>query len=312
MLKRTGRRSRFVGVVSVVVVMVAAALLGSGTGLPEVPAATAAATECTAADPAPQVLDVTADDLVMVMEERSQDISVLPDPRTEAGDLPFLGRQHSNGDPLGYGESFWLQNENGDFLTSSYLDLKWGGGASRLPANLLGVLSDVGVAAYFPQYASGDTVAISLISHLPDPSPQVQNDDDTLRIVSGEPQLGSRNILGAWPDSSDCYYFEDYIDGEYAAMQAWVVQKADTSSGPGVCYGDSGYLVNASPKYAGQKLVRDYLAAYNWITTSDFFSQTWTIVPAPVSSPAPAGHPTTSSLPRSTTTTVTPTAGTNR
>ena len=75
MLKRTGRRSRFVGGVSAVVLV--AGLLGSGAGMPEVPAAEAAAVaECAAADPAPQALDVTADDVVMVVQDRFQDISV--------------------------------------------------------------------------------------------------------------------------------------------------------------------------------------------------------------------------------------------
>ena len=211
-------------------------------------------------------------------------VLTLTDPRADEADLPFLDTERIVGDPLSYGDSFWLQNQSGDYLTTAYPTLKFAGGGAVVPQGGIDLLADIGLAAYFPRYGSGQTIAVALVSHSPDAGPQV-NHGDTVRLVSREPQLWSRNFLGAWPDSSDCYYYDEYVDGVNAGLEAWTIQKLDPSKGTGVSYGDSVYLVSASTQYAGQRLTRErhWYRTDNWITTTSSGGDSWTIVPAPAS-----------------------------
>jgi phospholipase C len=211
-----------------------------------------------------------------------ENVLTLSEPRTDEADLLFLDTERSAGDPLRYGDSLWLRNQSGDYLTSAYATLKFAGGGAVVPRAGIDLLADIGIAAYFPRYGSGETIAVTLVSHSPDPGPQVGH-RDTVRLVSREPQLGSRNVLGAWPDSSDCYYYDEYVDGDNAGRQAWTIENVDPAKGSGVCYGDNVYLLSASTDYGGQRLTRDtrWLNTDNWITTSSSGGDSWTIVPAP-------------------------------
>ena len=199
-------------------------------------------------------------------------------PRTDEATLPFLDTERRPGDPLRYGDSFWLQNQSGHFLTSAYPTLKIGGGGALIPQGGIDLLADIGLAAYFPRYGSGETVAVSFVSHSPDPGPQV-DDGDTVRVVSRETNLRSRNMLGAWGDSTACYYYDEYIFGEDAAKEGWVVQKLDPAA-KAVRYGDRVYLASTATQYLGQRLTRVFDSTDNWLTTVPSDADYWTIVPA--------------------------------
>ncbi len=204
-------------------------------------------------------------------------VLTLDQPRTDEATLPFLDTERVTGDPLRYGESFWLQNQNGNFLSSATAKVKYVD--IDPPSGTVDLLADVGISAYFPRYGKGETVAVTFVTHSPDPGPQV-NDGDTVRIVSRETQLRSRNMLGAWADSTACYYYDEYIDGENAAKEGWTVQKLDPSVKP-VRYGDRVYLANTSTKYRGWRLSRGGGISDNWITAVQAGGDYWTIVPAP-------------------------------
>jgi phospholipase C len=220
-------------------------------------------------------------------------VLTLSQPRTDEADpkaLPFLDTERIAGDPLHYGDSFWLQNQSGDYLTTAYPTMKMGGGGSLLPQSGIDLLADIGVAAYFPRYAEGETTTVTFVSHSvsasPGPPAQVCY-GDVVRIVSREPQLGSRDVLGIWSDAGVtdhyCYYYDEYIDGNDALAQAWVVQNPnDPSSKDGVKFGGPVRLVSQSADYNGQALSRvtGLFRTSNWITTRSG-GDSWTVVPAP-------------------------------
>jgi phospholipase C len=219
-------------------------------------------------------------------------VLTLTQPRTDQADpqaLTFLDTPRADGDPLRYGDSFWLQNQNGDYLTAAVPDFKEIGGAAVFPRSTIDMFADIGLAAYFPTHGSGETVAITLVTHTisPTPGPPGQvSDGDQVRIVSREAQLGSRIVLGIWPASDggswDCFYYDEYVTGDDPLAQAWTIQKLSTGNGAGVCYGDSVYVLSDSASYGGQRLTRDSrpLPYNHWVTTTSSGGDSWTIVPS--------------------------------
>jgi phospholipase C len=47
--------------------------------------------------------------------------------------------------------------------------------------------------------------------------------------VSKKTGLGADNVLGAWADSHDCYYYGLYLDGDNANKQPWTLHNLDHS-----------------------------------------------------------------------------------
>jgi phospholipase C len=219
-------------------------------------------------------------------------VLTLSAPRTDQADtkaLTFLDTARSDGDPLCYGDSFWLQNENGDYLTYAYPDFKVGTGLSAFSDATIGMFADIGLAAYFPTYdETKDGVPLTLITHTISPAsghPGQVSYGDQVRIVSREAVLGSRNVLGIWEVSDggsyDCFYYDEYITGDDALAQAWTVQKQDPSKGDGVCFGDQVYFVSGSRSYNGYQLAHD-TRPFEYYVTAYESGDWWKIVPMPV------------------------------
>ena len=203
-------------------------------------------------------------------------------PRTDEAALPFLDTPQAIGDIVGYGDPFLLKNQNGQYLTGFYATIKVAGGGSIIPDSVMGICIDLDIAAYFPRIGGEQPAVLSFVTQAPDPASNISNGDQVL-IVSRESGLGPRNLLGAWDDSHDCYYADEYLDGDNATKQRWYVQKLADTDQP-VRYGDQVYLVNAY--HQGARLTRDerWLVASGWITT-DPKGDSWTIEPAPVQLP---------------------------
>jgi phospholipase C len=206
----------------------------------------------------------------------------LDQPRTDETALPFLDTPHAVGDLVRYGDAFLLKNQNGQYLTGFYATMKIAGGGSIIPDSVMGICIDLDIAAYFPRIGGEQPAVLSFVTQAPDPAAQINNNDQLL-VVSRESGLGPRNLLGAWDDSRDCYYYDEYLDGDNALKQKWNVQKLVDTDQP-VRYGDQVYLVNAF--YQGARLTRDerWLVASGWITT-DPKGDSWTIEPAPARVP---------------------------
>ncbi|WP_019509126.1 alkaline phosphatase [Pleurocapsa sp. PCC 7319] len=75
--------------------------------------------------------------------------------------------------------------------------------------------------------------------------------NDNIKIRSLETQLGDRNILGAFSDSRNCYYWDDGYDED---KQNWKITNASGERGK-IRYGDEVYLTNVH--YDNQTLAID-------------------------------------------------------
>jgi hypothetical protein len=189
--------------------------------------------------------------------------------------LSFLDTPRKIGDVVRYGDSFVLKNQNGQYLSTFYCTMKFVGGGSVIPDSLLSICVDLDLAAYFPTLGCAKQATLSFITQSPDPAAQI-NHNSHLMLVSREPGLSALNILGAWDDSHDCYYFDEYIHGDLATKEKWIVQKLGNIDQP-LRYGDQIYLANLF--YKDKKLTRDTrLGQSGWVTTSAG-GDSWTLEP---------------------------------
>jgi phospholipase C len=208
-----------------------------------------------------------------------EDVLTLDRPRTDETELAFLDTPHAIGDLVSYGDPFVLKNQSGVYLSSFYPTAKDVGGGSVIPESVISICVDLGIAAYFPTTGREQPAVLAFVTQAADPAARIANDDQVL-LVSREPGLGPSNLLGAWADSHDCYYSDEYLLGDNAAMQKWNIEKLTDTEEP-LRYGDQIFLVNAY--YRGARLTRDqrWLAESGWITT-DPDGDYWTIEPAEV------------------------------
>ncbi len=91
----------------------------------------------------------------------------------------------------------------------------------------------------------------------------VVTNGNTITIQSLENSIGGKNILGAFADSYDCYYWDDWY-GENHDQQGWGIQKR-AGSDELIHYEEAVYLINL--RY-NQQLVTNSLHA-GYITTKN-------------------------------------------
>ncbi len=121
------------------------------------------------------------------------------------------------------GDTFYLRNKSGQYL----------------------IAADKG-RYFFPQLDDKDGVRLELVGD----RKELQHNDN-IKIRSLETRLGNRDVLGAFPDSHNCYYWNDDYDER---KQSWKITK--TSGKPGkIHYGDEVYLTNVY--YDKQTLAAD-------------------------------------------------------
>jgi phospholipase C len=197
------------------------------------------------------------------------DVLVLDEPRTDEHALAFLDTGRSIGDLLSYGDQFVMQNANGSYLAAFQQESK----SAAIPDVLHDFAVDLGMAANFPTLG-GSGVSLVFQTSKPDGGPV--NDGDRLWLVSKEAGLVADNVLGAWADSHDVYWYDLFLDGDNADKQSWTVQKVDSPGAP-LRFGDRVRLVNHS---YNQGLCQDGRPWQGtWITTSGS-GDAWTIQPA--------------------------------
>lgn len=205
-----------------------------------------------------------------------EQVLTLNQPRSDERELSFLDAPRKIGDMVQYGDSFVLKNQNGQYLSTFYRTIKAIGGGSVIPDSVMGICVDLGIAAYFPTLGGDQKATLTFRTQSPDPPAQI-NHNTQVMLVSREPGLSALNILGAWADSHDCYYYDEYLDGDNATKEKWFIQKLDNTGQP-LHYGDRIYLVNAF--YEGQRLTRDTRWFQSeWITTGSE-GDYWTVEPA--------------------------------
>ncbi|WP_374536474.1 alkaline phosphatase family protein [Chitinimonas taiwanensis] len=192
----------------------------------------------------------------------------LQQPRRDAADIGFLQVGRRLGEPVRFGDQIVLRNQYGKYLGQFQRAMKRG----WLPDDLLGFAVDLNLAAYFPTL-SEQAATLTLRTTLADPPAQVDDGSSSL-LLTLEEGVGAANFLGAWRDSPDCYYYNNYVQGPYTQNQTWIIQQVDKPHLP-LHYGDRIYLESA---YAsGQRLSANWDG--DWLTTKrggDY----WIIEPA--------------------------------
>ncbi|HKH49118.1 MAG TPA: hypothetical protein VKM72_31005 [Thermoanaerobaculia bacterium] len=90
---------------------------------------------------------------------------------------------------------------------------------------------------------------------------------DTVKIISTETKLGNNNVLGAFADKHECYYYQDTQGNK----QSWQVNATSPRPDGKIQYGDGVLLTNEY--YNNQQLVPEN----GWLTTKPDLSAYWII-----------------------------------
>ena len=95
-----------------------------------------------------------------------------------------------------------------------------------------------------------------------------------IKIRTTESAIGNNNVLGAFADSHNCYYWQDGYDED---KQSWQITKASGDAGP-IHYNDRVRISNIS--YSNQRLAPD-TKNDGYITTVENADDSWILAPAP-------------------------------
>ncbi|HSX51426.1 MAG TPA: alkaline phosphatase family protein [Cellvibrio sp.] len=212
-------------------------------------------------------------------------------PRTDAADVKFLHDGLKLGDPVKYFDSFCLRNEDGNYLSAFKED--WAEGAV-----LGGALAseDAALTEFFPTLSDDINKATNLYCVNPfnriDNSAIVRHweggdlaERSHVKLISLDSGLGSYTVLGVWKDSRDCYYSNDYTDGENDIKERWIINKAtrdkDAPADKTLRFGQK--IVIESQRYPEWFLDKD--GSYVKTTRTDAM---WTILPVGLQWTTPA------------------------
>jgi phospholipase C len=165
----------------------------------------------------------------------------------------------SNQDVVKFGDTFYLKHESGQYLVN----------VDRGRYN-------------WPQLGNTGKVKLRLLGGEGEVQP-----DSKIKIQTTEEVTGNNNILGAFANSHDCYYWQDGYDED---KQSWRITKASGDAGP-IFYGDRVRISNIS--YSNQRLAPDP-KHQGYITTLENAGESWILEPVFVRSvvqPTPAQAP---------------------
>lgn len=146
-------------------------------------------------------------------------------------------------DTIKFGDTFYLRHVSGNYL----------------------IAVDSGIKYYFPQLGNTGKVRLQIAGQ---EDGELTN-DSTIQIKSQERVLGSQNILGAFSDTHECYY---YTEG-YKEKQEWKISKKNQDGDNAIRYGDEVYLTNLS--FKDQRLSREK----GYVTTVKNANEWWILEP---------------------------------
>lgn len=172
-----------------------------------------------------------------------EDVLTLSEPRTDAREIPFLLSERGLGDPVHYYDRFRLQGQSGKLVSLARYTGK--------------ILDFAPPKAWFPRMG-GAAVRLHFENADDRPSTSAVSSGVAVKVISSDPGVGAYNVLGDWKDSTDAYYYNDYLTGEWDSQEVWVVRRAD--GGSPVRFGDEVVLTS---KHRNQVLEEkgEYLAA---------------------------------------------------
>ncbi|PCK06158.1 MAG: hypothetical protein COA42_17525, partial [Alteromonadaceae bacterium] len=144
--------------------------------------------------------------------------------RNDEADLPFLNIARENGTVLNYYDRFSLRHENGEFITQSEMENKYP--FPPLPDLVAQFELDLGLKAQFPTAGTGSPAIFYLQKSQDRPAKGNVQAEDVVKLIATETALNANVVLGAWSDSYDCYYSNDYLLDENNKKQEWQVEAA--------------------------------------------------------------------------------------
>ncbi len=145
--------------------------------------------------------------------------------------IRFL-KPHHHGEPLAFHDRFWLKDFKGRYVagfSEHYV----------LPFSTVG--TDPNFTEFFPILDASAPPAkrtefyFENAADRPDAGVVQANPDAKVRLVAADSGLGAYNVLGAWRDSTDVYYFNDYMESHDSLRQTWSLVKEKPGS---VHFGD--------------------------------------------------------------------------
>jgi len=185
-------------------------------------------------------------------------VLTLSEPRTDAREIPFLlSEEKKLGDPLRYYDRFCLQGKSGKKVSAAEYRGK--------------IIPGDPVREYFP--TMGDEGMMLHVENADDrPSTEMVPSGVGVKVITTDPKVGAYNVLGDWKDAVDCYYYNDYLTGEYDAQETWVIRRAD--GGSQIRFGDE---VTLACRYKDQVLEENgtYLKVNSGSTAN------WKVLPPP-------------------------------
>ncbi|MCC5669244.1 cyanobactin biosynthesis PatC/TenC/TruC family protein [Nostoc sp. CHAB 5784] len=141
----------------------------------------------------------------------------------------------------------------------------------------------------WPQLGNTGKVTLQLVGNS---EGEVVRSQSRIKIKTTELATGNNDILGAFSNSHDCYYWQDGYDEN---KQSWIITKV-SGKGGAIRYDERVYLTNSS--YTNQKLCAD-TSSVGYITTAENTKDWWILESAvSVSSdspPAPSDQESSSS-----------------
>jgi len=193
-------------------------------------------------------------------------------PRKDEEDISFLQLNRPEGKPLRYFDRFYLQHENGLCVTKSVLANKIN--VIQLETFLSELSLDLGVAAYFPTLDKPqDRVTFYLQKSEERPHTGEVLKGDVVKLITTDTNLASHIVLGAWDDSHNCYYYNDYLRGVNNTKQEWTIE---TSTSVNAVFGQTLALKN---RHYNQYLAQDTRPLQDrWISTREAVTN-WRIIP---------------------------------
>lgn len=186
-------------------------------------------------------------------------------PRTDAREVRFMQAGRKPGDPVHYYDRFCLRNPLGQYV-------------SRFREHFVGPPGTVDptTSEYFPtlDYSGPVTLYLQNAANRPDEGAVTPGAATQVKLICTEDGLGAWNVLGKWADSRDCYYFNDYLEGDYDRKQTWGLVRAEAGTGP-LRFGDKVWLVND-----GNRLNYNYSVLYgHTYLSTDAQGAWWTVEP---------------------------------
>ena len=193
-------------------------------------------------------------------------------PRTDERELSFLQHTRKAGESLNYYDRFYLQHEDGSYITKSELTNKITLVGLRAPLDVFNL--DAGLTAYFPTLGQEDERVMFYLQKSEDrPKTGQINSGDIVKLITTDVNLPSHIVLGAWKDSHDCYYYNDYLHGENNTKQEWTIH---TENNQGIVFGED---ITLSNQFFNEYLAQDSRPLQGkWISTRKSKTK-WKIVP---------------------------------